>query len=280
MRIIFTMSTELLVESCRNVVRQLRNKYAWTLLDEEGFVRQLLARSVVAPESSLSALRALALNIYSMALYDACNGSADLQRQRAREDLFHYLYAVFKAKHSAEAMVMEVVQAALVRIMEQCQYCREPGAFLYFCLQRLRHAEDFYQLTERRQREIVSWPLLGDETDEGDDRAQVTDVLASRTGIPQLLVECKEVIEQLFNAFQQIYTERRRAQRQLDVIYYTFFKALSDREIAELLETTEAQVQVLRSRGLDQIRPYPTFLQLLRDWVTNCKNSELVVLYQ
>lgn len=81
---------------------------------------------------------------------------------------------------------------------------------------------------------------------------------------------CRDLWEQWLQAYQRLYQMLPRAHRRLDVIYYTFLIGLGDDEIAGKLAVSREQVQVLRARGMAQIRQNGALRAVTEDLIENC----------
>jgi DNA-directed RNA polymerase specialized sigma24 family protein len=90
------------------------------------------------------------------------------------------------------------------------------------------------------------------------------------TPSPEGETVCRELWEQWLQAYQRLYQKLPRAHRSLDVVYYTFLLALSDDEIGERISVSREQVQVLRARGMAQVRQDTDLRAVTQDLIENC----------
>jgi DNA-directed RNA polymerase specialized sigma24 family protein len=87
---------------------------------------------------------------------------------------------------------------------------------------------------------------------------------------PEHEIDCTERYAELLQSFATIYTQSPRANRQLDVVFYTGFGGLSNEEIARNLGVELPKVYELRSRGVKLLRQSADFSLKLQDFVANC----------
>ena len=123
--------------ACRSVVSALMARGAWAAVSEDELVDRVW--STAFPDASPATFDRLAKYHYSALLYVACFQKADAQRREvAFGDLFRFLYRA--AYHRWPELAEDATQRALVLVYEQIDRCREPGTFLAFALNKLRHA--------------------------------------------------------------------------------------------------------------------------------------------
>ena len=157
------------------------------------------------------------------------------KREVAFGDLYRFLYRA--AYNRWPELAEDATQRALVLVYEQIDRCREPGTFLAFALNKLRHA--FQQ--EQRARKSSDASI-----DEEDLDLVLTD------GEPDAL-EQRLLSEESTTALLQA-VERLADPRQRSVVLWKFFGGLSDEEIGRQLGIQPGHVRVLRHRGLDRLR--------------------------
>jgi len=231
---------------CRRSVQTLIEKNDWALLTPDELVEWVLGAT--QPDASPTTIRRLAINHYTVVLYQACRQVKDPdRRERAYYELHRFLYRV-AYKHWSE-LADDAAQRALLLVFEQIDRCREPGAFLAFALYKLRHA---FQL-ERRQRarhdtelpdsgNLENWPTLLDRLRQ--DESNVAGVAEIESQLEQ-----QQRLHTVLDALQRLPDNRKR-----QTIYLKFYREWSDEDIGARLGITPNHVRVLRNRGLEWLR--------------------------
>jgi RNA polymerase sigma factor (sigma-70 family) len=213
-------------QSCLESVRALISRHGWTLLSD-----QELADLALAPEQPEGAPDGMAQRVtyhYAIALYAACRQPEDVDRRnRAFQDLFHYLYRV--AYNRWPDIAQDVAQRALPLVYEQLDRCQYPGAFLQFALFKLRQAATDLRRAAGRD---VSLDQVGERDLAGDLGLLVAPILR------------RECLEALLDAIKRL----PAAQQQ--TIAMKFLEGLSDEEIGTRLDLKVNTVRVQRHRGL------------------------------
>ena len=218
--------------TCRAVVNTLAARCGWTCASEDELVDRVWR--VSGPGASAATFDRLARHHYSVLLYEACCQHTDLQkREAAFGDLHRFLYRA--AYNRWPELAEDAAQRALVLVYAQLDRCREPGTFLAFALNKLRHA--FQQEQRARKGSAVSVDDLGD-------------VLAdSQVGALAEHLLSEESTGALVRAIERLPDPRERS-----VILWKFFGGLSDEDIGQRLGITSGHVRVLRHRGVDRLR--------------------------
>lgn len=216
-------------ELCRSTARRLRAAHGWTLLDDDALAA--LALAAAPPDAGPAAIEALARDRYSRELWSACRPSAAApRREAAYADLQRYLYRA--AYNRRPAAAEECAQRALELVLAQVERCREPGAFLTFALNKLRHALREAADDERRRQPAHPPPEAATPPDavhaDAEARALAAALLAA--------------------------LGRLRDARQRQVVVLKFFGGLDDQAIAARLEITPNHVRVLRHHAMTRLR--------------------------
>lgn len=225
---------------CAPVVRRLCEAYGWAILSEEALTARVLA--LAPPDAPPSALEQLARDQYNRALWEACREGADPERREAAyAELQRYLYRA--AYNRRPELAEECVQRALELVFAQVERCREPGAFLTFALDKLRHA-----LKEEGARVERLAPA-----DQGPEPCTAPDAVA-------VAAELHERAATLLAA-----VARLRDPRQRHVVLLKFYAGLDDQSIGDRLGITPNFVRVLRHRALTVLRADPALAAWLAD---------------
>jgi RNA polymerase sigma factor (sigma-70 family) len=209
----------------------LIKKHDWALLQEEDLVELVL--SSIESEVSPAEVKRLTKHRYTVALYEACRQTEDLDR---RERGYHELHRfLFRAAYNRwPELAEDATQRALLLVYEQIDRCRSPGTFLAFALGKLRHA--FKQEQRARGRELF-WEELAQR---GTER--------NRTR-PSSRLDQQERYEVLLDAIRRLPNDLEQK-----AILLKFFGGLSDAEIGERLGIMVGYVRVLRHRGIARLR--------------------------
>ena len=218
--------------ACRSAVSALAARGGWTCASVDELADRVW--QAAGPDVSAATFHQLAKHHYSILLHAACSQQADPhQRDAAYADLHRLLYRA--AYNRWPELAEDAAQRALVLVYEQLDRCREPGTFLAFALNKLRHA--FQQEQRARKGNAAAIDDLADVLADGRAGA-----LAER-----LLSE-----ERTMALLQAI--ERLPDPRQRSVVLWKFFGGMSDEEIGTRLDITSGHVRVLRHRGVDRLR--------------------------
>jgi len=216
-----------LVSLVRLAIRKLVNDFNWLLLPEEEFVTR--CAGALAEKPAMKPIQA-GQNVYSQVLYDACR---DVCRQeQAYMELHYYLHRI--ACHRRPDVAEDATQEALLLVLEQIDTCHNPRTFLRFAqfklLQAIKTVDRHPPPPEGSPVDDLLW-LPSEELAPPDDQA-----------------------DDLLCCIRQVWKTHPRARDQLRVVLWKYFDESSDEEIAEKLNTTPAQVHVLRSRGMKRLR--------------------------
>lgn len=253
-----------LSERCWAVSKKLISQYQWGLLTSAVLTDQMIGQLQDSQDLSERKLRATALNIYSLTLYEAvCKPNKDATRHQAFTDIYNYLYAVALYRWHSEGLAEELAQDALSRIWEHRMKCEKPGAFLYFCLMRLWNAYS----DEQRANAKNPAHDLPDRDDSDDPQHEITDTTLPT---PEEAAICQELWERWLTRFGELH--KTRASRQLDMVYYKYFLGLTDEEIVDQLapDNNPNNIQTLRVRGLSRLHSDPELSRLSRQLLELC----------
>lgn len=220
------------LRTCRQVIRHLIAQFQWTLVAEEELLAVVLTRLPTA--CSQTSLKQAIIHIYAGLLYAACRQTSDgARRERAFTDLAHFLYR-FAAKRMPER-AEDLVNQTLLLVYEQLDDCREPGAFLRFAWWKLR------AVIKRVQQQDQALFALPDDDEHG--------FLMDSSQGPEEQALHAEQRHLIFTTIQQFLNPREQ-----QIILLTFVNGFSDRDIAEQLNLSAANVRVIRHRALDKLR--------------------------
>lgn len=259
------MSDPSLYDSCQAIVHTLLMKHSWTLLTVEELAEKVYHRAHVDGVGADEELRAIAVNEYCKIWYTAAIGAGGERSNQAYSELARYLYNVALHKYREPMLAQQLTQDALVRIWEGRTKCKDPGWFLSFCLQRLKHAYTAYlreiQKTQRAQ------PLPGSDREDGQEELQLVDT--TKPALDQYTM-CEELWRRFLEQLAELHRHLTRARRQLEAVFYRDLVGLSVEEIAEQLKTSAEMVYVLCSRGRTRLREDKLLETIYQDLQQSC----------
>lgn len=260
----------------REIVSNVLQKRGWLLLATE----ELLARVVPELESQfadgdsvpVAAVERAAVRCYTRALHDACGDDSSKAQARAYRELWAYLCprALYRLHDTAAAQ--DACQQTLVKIHARRATCRDASSFLRWCDQILvNEIKDHFRaqytntLTARGveyvEREIrwTEWTgtdvdgesELSDETI--SDPAQNTQEAALQGPMRDALVAALRAC--LDN------------ERHVYLMVELFINNESVLRVAQALQTTPLNVQVIKSRALKKLRECDEMQQLFAAWL-------------
>jgi RNA polymerase sigma factor (sigma-70 family) len=220
---------------CQRIVQALIKKYDWALLQEEALVELVL--SSIESEVSPAEVKRLTKHRYTMALYEACRQTEDLdRRERGYHELFRFLFRA--AYNKWPELAEDAMQRALLLVYKQIDRCQNPGTFLAFALYKLRQAFKDEQRARGIKREM-SRPS-----------PEIHQVIAERDWpARQWCLDQQELLQVLLDAIKRLPNDLEQK-----AILLKFFGGLSDAEIGERLGITVDYVRVLRHRGIARLR--------------------------
>jgi DNA-directed RNA polymerase specialized sigma24 family protein len=242
-----------LYEQCRTVVKQVRERHAWNLLDDEEYIHRIVA---CLESGEIAEPRKAAINVYCYCLYAACVGSEGEDRQeRALIELHRYLYDISfrEVNNLAPDLRADALSETLARIWQKRNSYYKPGAFLAIAAMELHNV-----LRPCWSRPAP--PLSIDAIAATEHRAIVTDV-----GNPEETAIAHEFQERVRACFEEVLQRQPRARQQLEAVWLKYIADLDDETIGAYLAKPVASVHVLRSRGLMQLRSAPAWQSMARE---------------
>jgi RNA polymerase sigma factor (sigma-70 family) len=249
---------------CERVVARLMARYNWQLLEEDDFVRVVLERAQAGGLCTETAIARVAKNEYALVLYDACHPGRNPghlpRHQRGYEELGRYLYDIAYHRRPGRTRDAEdATQRALLDIHQALRddRCRKPGAFLAFCIGRLRGA--------------LTWVDRSHKV--GGKPPTSLDVPAVATGEPNLVegsaaspgeeAERRLLGEAIRTELEHKFQKHPRAVQQLRAVILKYVGDCSNREIGAKLGITSAgAVSTLISRGRKKLENNREFRDL------------------
>jgi RNA polymerase sigma factor (sigma-70 family) len=262
------------VLQCREGVTRELQKRDWTLVlpDEllPRVVEELCARFNDVAAIPSNAIQRATVRCYARVLFEACGQDATQAQQRAFEELWDYLYprAAYRL-HDASA-AQDATQQTLVKIFQKRVTCRDAGNFLRWSEQILVREiiERFREQYERRLTERgieyvpheIGFEDLGENVN-GDSK-QTEETLED----PKQDTPAAAFTEPMREALVAALRACLQNERQVLVIVELFIQDKSFLEVAEQLQTTPLNVQVIRTRALKKLRECAEMQRLIEDW--------------
>ncbi len=262
------------VLQCSEIVARELLARGWMIVTAEELtprvIAELRARFNDSPVVPIAALQRATVRRYSRVLFDACGNDGAPEQRRAFEELWDYLYprALYRLHDANKAQ--DATQQTLVKIFRKRTTCREPGSFLRWCEQVLLR-EIFERFREQYARHLTERGLeyVARETSLEELGAKV-DVESNQS--EEFLADAKQ------DTSEQAFTEPMRDalvaalraclqnERQVLLLIELFIHDKSFLEVAEQLQTTPLNVQVMRTRTLKKLRACGEMQRLFQDW--------------
>lgn len=225
----------------------------WKLVSAD----ELARRAVPLLADGIPVSHQLLMLAYTQALYRACAGLDGYERQqRGYTDLFQYLHDCSwrLASELAPDERAEVANQAIAEIYyrfaehgEHTHYTpvRNPASFLWLAVRQLRNI-----IRKWRSDALPPW---NEVTEQQPSPAEDQ---------PEHLTAERELRLRVRQCFLRSLQQHRRAKLQLWVVWMRQIEGLEYPEIGARLDMTVANVRVLHSRGLDQLRDDPEWRTL------------------
>jgi len=249
---------------CERVVARLMTRYDWQLLEEDEFLRIVFERAQAEGSVIESVVARVAKNEYALALYDACHPRRNPEplprHQRGYEELGRYLHDIACHKRPGRIQDAEdATQRALLDIYQALQEdkCRKPGAFLAFCIGKLRGA-----LTSVDRSHKVG----GEQPASLDDPtgAAIEPNLVERSATsPDEETERRRLAEAVWTELLRKFQKHPKAVQQLKAVVLKHMHEYSNQEIGAKLGIASAgAVSTLISRGRKKLENNQEFREL------------------
>ncbi|HZQ08038.1 MAG TPA: sigma-70 family RNA polymerase sigma factor [Anaerolineae bacterium] len=257
------------------IVDQVLRDRGWSLVEDPAeFAREVCleaeAQAAATGQDLPFVIERRTVNRYCRLLYAAC-GERDSQRQRtAFLEIWNYLYPIALYRLHGTNGAQDCTQQALVKIWRKRDQCRDPGAFLRWCDQVL--------LNECR--DYLNKRYIRIETDEGvkfvPQKVNLEDAPMSQEkanaeesspapGSESPLLE-NSIQEERLRALVVALRVCLQNEKHVTVLVELFIHEKGFKQVAELLETTPLNVQVMKSRALKKLRECESFLQMYEEW--------------
>lgn len=256
----------------RRVVAEMVGKWRWQLAAIEELVGPV-CRNRPAGELTVKQIEYLVRGEYGRCLYAAAlddasgrnkrNAAVHSRQERAYTEIGFYLTILARAKGYGADDVQETVQSALVKIHSRIAACKNPAAFLHWCWLQLWDMLPSSSADSGRFRSEDS--QAGSDADAGAEPGaeKAQDLVDQNAADPEHRALCVALWRQFLDRVAVLCAgEARRASKQVSAVLLKFLGGLSDAEIAARLETTTANVHVLRARGIERLRGDGEILQI------------------
>lgn len=242
---------------CLASVDSYLQRYSWGLISRDMLLAQVTReyqqREADGPETA----RAAVLWCYSAIMYSACSGAEGRARQdQGYSEIYSFLAASARRRYNGYAT--EAVQRAVGQIFAGFASCQRPETFLAFALQKLRDAARAELRTLQRDAEALP------ENESGMAAAQPLTAPASRSD-PADEAAHNDLLCQVRHSAQHFIQQNPRAAQQITALWMRHIEGLDDSTIGQRLGTSEAAVQVMRSRAAQRLRREPDWQLLAAD---------------
>lgn len=215
-------------------------RHDWHLLDKMELVTQAASLAVTA--STLNEAERACQQVYARHLYAALQNP--VYQELAYGELHGYLYRI--ALRQRPEVAEDAAQEAILLVHQKLHTCRDPGAFLKFAIFQLLTA--FHHLAADPHESSLADLLEKDDSDNGH--------LPFVSALPTLESEVTTQIAatDLLRWLRTVIETNPRAKKQILAVALKYLEGWEDEAIAATLETSVANVHVLRSRGLIKLR--------------------------
>lgn len=257
------------------VIAQELEKRSWTLESAhhefvEKVRQEVLSRHVEIEAATPEMVKRATVRCYARVLFDTCGEDGTLPQRQAFKELWAYLYprALFRLHTASHAE--DATQHALIKIFEKRTTCRDAGSFLRWCEQILvrliidEHRAQYDERMTERGIDYAAREIAFHDTEDGvtEDSHPREDAVADPTqDTPHAAMS-----EPMHTAFMAALRDCLGNARQATVIDELFMNDKTFLEVAEQLQTTPLNVQVMRTRALKKLRDCPDMQQLVEDW--------------
>lgn len=262
-------------ELWRVQIERAISKHGWTVIpDRERFVVDVckdldaeLGDGNTQERAAANAVERAAIRRYCHVLYDACASKERQAQERGLREVWLYLYRAGLFKTHDPERAKDAAQQALVNAWKHLQQCRDKGSFISWCnLILLNVVREQFRRDMRRSRrgKTEKWvreeiPLAevgnpGEELELVDSEEKNAlsedmsfDLAAQGELHARLLVAIRACLA---------------SEDQRTVVIESFFNDRGFKELAQALDTTPGNVQVMKSRALKKLRRCPDFVRL------------------
>lgn len=238
--------------------QQLARRYEWRLLDLQTWSARAAQSNPAATDEQK--IRHASLRVYAQSLHRACLDPA--LREQAYGELYNYLLA--RAYWRDPDLASDAAQEAIILVQRSfadadLTPCRKPSGFLYFADMKVKDALKMLRRRYRVKEEVPESDLTGSE-DESSPISRTPD--SENPPLGQILEGEEEqwrqetmrsIALEVLDCLDNMWGSKR-LHSQLTAVIVTYIDRRDDEEIAQQLETTPKNVEVLRSRGLDNVR--------------------------
>jgi len=214
---------------------------------------------------------------YCCILHRASNLRNTAAEERSMAELWNWIYPIVRSKIKHDQDAEDIAQQALITIWEKCPLVRDPGAFLaYASMIAINKVREFYRRTGREPQFITSVKDWGGESPNDEDNEYAASLAAYeqalRADIASGLI--LDESEQTILYWLEKCIPRSAPQRL--VIMEHVIRERSPSEVAHLLDTTVANVHLLKHRALRSLRTCVDLLRMLCETVQPSKAQRIL----
>lgn len=260
---------------CRALTEETLAANDWTLAHEwvkdelrvrDDFVDCVVAGVAPKPLAGLPAttrrqiVKAAVIRCYSRLLYQAGSSFGTLWQEMAFRELWGYAYRLaFYKLDGDETSAEESAQRVLLTVWQKFAragwppgFMRDPAAFLGFVAQIV--VNDVKQEIARRMKQREKEILVADLPRDQDDEQDVLDRAAQSRPSDEVTSEPPDLVSTNRQAVIEAIRACLRSRQQARVVVARFLEGKTVVQVARELKTDPANVHVLTSRGLKNLR--------------------------
>lgn len=218
------------------------SRHDWHLLTKTELASQAALLTLPATTPTPSSAEHACQQVYAQHLYAAALDPA--RQELAYSELHTYLYRI--ALRQRPHIAQDAAQEALLLVYQKLETCRTPSAFLKFAIYQLLTA--FHRLASDPHESFLE-DLV--EMSDGDDGRLP---LGNAVPTPETEVVTQVAATDFLRWLHTVIEKNPRAKKQILAVALKYLEGWEDEAIAEKLETSVANVHVLRSRGSIKLR--------------------------
>jgi RNA polymerase sigma factor (sigma-70 family) len=248
-------------QRCLELMPHVLAKYGWQLIeDESAFIDEALIEAQSRlPNHRRTLEQVIAdaiVNRYNHLWYAACRENNTLRQRRALEELHRYLFRAALYKTNPDRfMAEECAQEALILAWQRLHQVRDAGAFMRWASMIL------INLMKRKLAKPSQEDELDRSEEDSDEQPPQPSPLDTQPAAPAPSQLTQDSRTRLEAAIRKCLS----SEQQVAVIIGLFLDERAFIELADQLNSSVANISVLKSRALDKLRECDDFMNIVED---------------